>query len=215
MQWVESHPDLLKYFKENWEKAPDFDCRICQGESGEGVSRFSPQFTKVVEKLKSLREFLKLHPDASLRSSAEFRWLEELDLRLEKGIDRFIFISKETWNSKSRGWQDYIPVDQSLGPFASDPLLSTLIHEINVNSTDPFFLPGDTHSSYSKSLQLWQCSWDDVSFTDEVNHSPTLQAQALGYQPFLGVVYVAMRLKGIDLGCISKSGNRIVNGLKP
>ncbi len=61
--------------------------------------------------------------------------------------ERIIFMHNNVFKNRLAGaWRDYIPVDQSTSCFISDGLLSTLIHESNVNSGRYTFFPDDTHA---------------------------------------------------------------------
>lgn len=80
--------------------------------------------------------------------SDEEKWLLSLDENSFKHIDRMIFIHEKTWKDQSlKNWRDFIPVDQSISCFGSNALLSTLIHESNVNSGNSSYFPSDSHGT--------------------------------------------------------------------
>jgi hypothetical protein len=163
-KWFYSHPKLKDWIQKNWiDKGIAFPFL---GNSGEGISKTTnPQdFQNIKSKLIQLRSYLltqKLHPkkDKSCHCDEEItknflksksaHWLLTLDDTKLSQTETFIFIHDQTVK-ENRIWQEYIPTDQSIGCFRSNSLLSTLIHEYNVNAGDFAYFPTDTHGNPSK-----------------------------------------------------------------
>lgn len=209
MQWIRKYPELENYFNEKWVKPRQFDLKFRGGNSGEGItqnrSSTSTEPSEMDHYLAMLidmkQQILKMK-DRSIQRTPEFQWLTEIDASSSKKFDRMIFIHEYTWASESKGWQDFIPIDQTFGPVESDPLLSVLIHETNVNSYSPEFLAQDTHSPIENSARYWNCLGKTVSLA-QLNSSTERQFQAMGLQPQMGVVYLGMLVPKLaeKVGC--------------
>lgn len=165
--WISSNKKLKEWFDKEWTGKGLMSPFL--GNSGEGISYSpdDPEFTKMTKKLLELRDYshsLNLNNlienkkvaacpgindiQVPLYKSAEYKWLQSLDQNTFKNKERLIFIHNKTFHKKQSQWQDYIPTDQSMGCFKSDPVFSTLIHEANVNSGKYNFFPDDTHGAF-------------------------------------------------------------------
>jgi hypothetical protein len=206
--WFNSHPELKHYFTNVWNPAKN-DVKLASGGSGEGITRSADtpdnmQYAEMFQRFLDTQAFIEKIKDPGLLNSPEYLWLKKMSAQNPKNFDRMIFIHPETWTAKpeTASWQDYIPVDQSLGPIQSDPVLSTLIHEINVNSSSPGFLPDDTHGPYEESARLWNCA-ASTAHASIANQNAHTQAQFLGIQPYLGTITLGMSLPELakTVGC--------------
>jgi hypothetical protein len=207
MQWIRKYPELEKYFNSQWLVKNRFDVKIRGGNSGEGMnqrpgtekepSEMDFYLSMLIDMKKAVSKM-----DPAIQKTPEYQWLSKIDSSTGKNFDRMIFIHENTWASDSKGWQDYIPIDQQFGPVASNPILSVLIHETNVNSYSPEFLAQDTHSPIELSYRIWNCVGKRVSLA-QINSSFEKQFQAMGLQPQMGVIYLGMLLPklGEKVGC--------------
>jgi len=196
MKWIDSTPELKRYFEKSWVGSqPAFDLKIRGGDSGEGISQYGEAHPSEMDfylsKLVEMKNAILKMKNPALLKTPEFQWLSKIDASATQKYDRMIFIHQNTWDSESTGWQDYIPVDQSFGPVAANPILSVLIHETNVNSIDPGFLPKDSHSPAQNSWAIWGCVGKTVSL-EKINSSIESQYQAMAIEPQLGSVYLGM-----------------------
>ena len=207
MPWFRSTPELSEYFEQEWVGAR-FDLRIRGGDSGEGVGRLGDdgtgEFFKMFERFENLRAWIERAGDERLIRSPEYLWLASLDDSVLRKTDRLIFIHEFTWESQPDGrpWQDSIAVDQSFGPINNSALMSVLIHEINVNSVNPSFLPTDTHLPYEDSETLWKLA-GALKNPRALNLDAAVQTTFLGRSPFLGVATLGILLPSWagELGC--------------
>ena len=206
--WFDTNFQLKTYFERRWDPKKN-DVRIIGGGSGEGIARTADlpddaQYGDMFQRFRDLKKFIETSGDVSLQNSSEYAWLKKTTARDPNSYDRMIFIHEDTWKTQAKnlGWQEYIAVDQSMGPIQSHPLMSVLIHEINVNSYNPSFLPDDTHSPYGESARLWNCAASQGSAVF-ANKSAADRAKILGLQPYLGTITLGMSLPDLakSLGC--------------
>ncbi len=192
--WFMTDTRLKDYYAKKF-LGGGFDVRIEGGSSGEGLTLNEKDphdsFTAYKKTLFRLRDYVAGLGDARVAGSPEGKWLAGLDEDAFAGIRRMIFVHEHTWEriGSSDLWADYIPVDQSFPGLKPNYLLSVLIHEINVNSYDPSFLPSDTHlpkeDSYSRRASV------AVNGLDELKDPLALRA-FMGLEPFLGSVYLGL-----------------------
>lgn len=192
--WFQTDARLKKYYADKF-LGGGFDVRIEGGASGEGLSpnEKDPEdaFTAYKKTLFALRDHLATLGDAKISGSPEGKWLAGLDEGAFAGIRRMIFVHERTWEriGSVEQWAEYIPVDQSFPGLKPNYLLSVLIHEINVNSHDPFFLPSDTHLPKEDS----DARRASVAAKGIAELKDPLALRAfMGLEPFLGSVYLGI-----------------------
>lgn len=190
--WFTAHPRLADYYKRNY-LGGGFDIRIEGGNSGEGVTRRpgkpDESFDGYQKTLLATRDFARGLKDPAVEATPEYRWLDGLSEASFEGIRRFIFVHEFTWGKIGSGrlWADYIAVDQNFPGLPANDLLSVLIHEINVNSDNPAFLPADTHLDPSSSIVAWKKIADEglAPLKD-----PAMKRDFFGLNPYLGAIYL-------------------------
>lgn len=166
-----------------------FDARIVGGDSGEGLGESADRGPSSFHAYKARLLALKalVAKDASA-TSPEGRWLASLDETSFVGVKRFIFIHEKTWDLEESGrrWAGYIAIDQSFGELRGRGVLSVLIHEINVNSFAPQFLPGDTHYDEELSRAAWASAGKGLPDLADAEKRRAF----FGLNPFLGTIYL-------------------------
>jgi hypothetical protein len=186
-QWFRTRAPLNDYYKREFANGK-WDARIVGGGSGEGIS--GDTMLDYQKRLLALRDFAKGLGDKSVEAAPEYAWLMGLSEQAFKVYKRMIFIHEYSWDYvPGQGWADFIAVDQSFGPVQGHPLYSILIHEINVNSGSPQFLPADTHLPASDSKASWErVAKEGPAFLAEPAEAakflalnPLMSAVALGY----------------------------------
>lgn len=141
-----SDSKLYEYYELNFTN--DWNLNRFIGGSGEGISS-KEYINDFYQKIKKLQSFLE---NENIRTeSSELIWLQSLTPDFINTIHRVIFISNETWHKDVNDvYAEFIGIANSLAWIKIPPILSVLIHEINVNNgtVSSGFLPqGDTHIS--------------------------------------------------------------------
>lgn len=210
LDWINANPTRAKWYQEEWvNKAPS----PFAGGSGEGISVDDPTdpqsyYNQVKSKLLELKAIIFADKTKSLDNtqnledcllcedknfeskalSPEEKWLLSLDEDSFKDKTRMIAIHNETWkNQNTSAWRDYIPVDQSNSCFISNGLLSTLIHESNVNSAPYNYFPQDSHA--------WAVDYTKEGFLglNQKNEFEKIKG-LIGREPSIQLVYLNMIL---------------------
>jgi hypothetical protein len=198
-EWFDSDPELKAFFKDIWINS-HYDLRIMSGGSGEGVIYYpgkSDEINSSFLEMKSLmvktNDFIQNKAkNKKLKKHPEAQWLSNVLRNDLKQFERMIFFSPDTWknDSKSVSWADYVPVDQSLGGFESNYLLSVMIHEINVNS--PNFLSADTHGPKDETIALRNCVMKNG--LEQLKKDPKTIERLFGYNSQITSIYLKMIL---------------------
>jgi hypothetical protein len=197
VEWFQSDLKLAHYFDAEWIHG-NFDMKLW-GDSGEGLSRTPGQtaFAEMAARFVDLKNWLDTQDRARLYDP-EYTWLQNFSAQNLSTVDRFIFVHDQTWNNglQPQQWQDFIPVDQSFGTLTDPALLSVLIHEVNVNSVDPYFLPGDTHSPREDSTARWNRLAIEKSWTPPNNPNERAEevSKIMGISPRLSTVVLGILL---------------------
>jgi hypothetical protein len=152
-QFFALNSELQNYYQKYWMN--DGNLNRLQGNSGEGVTN-KTDIDFIFTKLKDLQKFLE--EKNLLLNSPEYDWLTYANNIDFTKIDRLIFISRSTWDmNKYSRYADYIAILNTICWYGFVPLISVLIHEMNVNSYKTNFFPqGDTHKSKENAEIIWQ-----------------------------------------------------------
>jgi hypothetical protein len=129
-----------KWYKNNWRYST---INPMKGNSGEGFNSESlddqeSDWYKLKEQLFKFKRITEPEHKSYVSNITDNKF---------ENNERIIFIHNKTFFDRFEGaWRDYIPVEQSTSCFVSDALLSTLIHESNVNAGRYTYFPDDTHA---------------------------------------------------------------------
>lgn len=201
-KWIKSDPGISGWFEKNWiEQGIPMPF---SGNSGEGISFKTEDFQQIRQGLLELKKFLVgrevLQVTKAKRSdigcgvpepppvNEETKWILQLEDSSFKNTLRMIFIHENNWENNLTGnMRDYIPVDQSLACFPSNAFLSTLSHELNVNSGNQQFFPGDTHADFDNKNQnnLERLSYAELK-------------GLVAREPYLQTIYLSILLSLLD-----------------
>ncbi|MGE4106755.1 MAG: hypothetical protein AB7F66_06035 [Bacteriovoracia bacterium] len=168
-----------------------------RGNSGEGVS--TPADRAVIfQQLLRIQRLTEGTADEG--ATPESIWLQSSNAADRSKIKSIVFIHDGSWERHSaplapRMWADFIPIDAALGALSADPIFSILLHEMNVNSSDPQVLPQDSHGSADYGQAVWESSREDL---DKALAKPEDRRTLFQIRPELSLVYVAMILQEME-----------------
>ena len=141
-EWFYSHPQLQMRYESKW--ASHGALNRLGGGSGEGTS-LKDEIQHILAELMELRSLVAGLP---IMESPEAQWLANLQSSHFSSVRRVIFMHEKAWNYGANDqYAEYVALDESFGPLRPDPLMTILIHEMNVNTDDLAFTPSDTHLS--------------------------------------------------------------------
>jgi hypothetical protein len=160
--WFRGDEKLNEHFTKFW--VPNGNLNRFVGYSGEGV--IGEKLVEIKAELLRLKNIVK---DTTAKNTPEASWLQQLNPTNLKNIKRVFFISNGTWGIRDDArYAEGIALMNSIGIFQAPPLLSVLLHEMNVNSdTIPFF-PFDTHLPPEYTKEIWEKSKEDTTFEKNV-----------------------------------------------
>jgi hypothetical protein len=187
--WFNSDPALAAHYKGKW--LTNGSLSRFAGGSGEGIYVEDDVNTMKL----ALLNLKKIVIESSVRNTPEGTWIEKLTNNDLSEITRMIFVHNDTWRyDKNNRYAEGIGLMTGTSFFQPPPLLTVLLHEMNVNSNDmhndnmPFFPRSDTHTSIDNTQASWEKASnpnlfkkaivEDVDFIDNLyqaaNHISTL-----------------------------------------
>jgi hypothetical protein len=189
VRYFNSHPLLKKHFDQVWINSR-YDIRILGGSSGEGIQTQDLSFLQMNKLFESTQTLIR-HTSSELLRFPESQWLQNLPTStLATAYRRFIFIHELTWDLPVNApFADYIPIDPQIMGVQPLPLMTVLIHELNVNSPD--FLYIDTHLPH---YQIESERRLNAPSLNPVTDSKTREYIKMGRQPLLALVYLSLLL---------------------
>jgi hypothetical protein len=195
ISWFKNDTTLKEYYENTWAK--DGALNRLYGSSGEGVSvaSESESFDKIRKELLNLKEIVR---ETMSKDSNEAQWLQKLNTELLASKYRMIFVHEDPWHLNYEQRQaDDIGLMSTLGIIQAPPLMSVLIHEMNVNKGSYCsFFPNDSHIDRNKVQESWEKSKSFDLFVKNINNITHIDHLYQSYH-FINAFFIALVLKNI------------------
>ncbi len=161
--WFNSSALLKEYYQKVWISNGELNRFI--GGSGEGVYVDS-QLVEIKSALLKLKDFVS---ETAVSNTSEGLWLASLTAENLSTISRMIFISTNTWHyDYTQKYAEGIALVNTVGIIQVPPLLTVLIHEMNVNRFSMPFFPRDTHIPDYDTEDIWTKPQNKAEFRQKV-----------------------------------------------